>query len=1092
MNKAALKPTDSDQAIDANIQVVVRCRDVAEKVSHAYPKVEMPPDLGQYVRTRNSASETKMYSFDGVFGPRATQEQIYEKMASPILEEVMQGFSCTIFAYGQTGTGKTYTMQGDLGLPNPQANNGDVLNGDPLTCLQVPTNAGLIPRSLHNLFYILNRRSVEYKVHISYVELYNEVLVDLLSSEDFVDGAGLTIIGPGQDKSVFIPNLTKIRVRKSKEAMDLLKDGIQRRKVAATRCNKESSRSHAIFTIHVEITERDETGIGQVIHKSGKLNLVDLAGSENVGQSGADARETGSINKSLLALGRVISAVAAKSPHVPYRTSKLTQMLSDSLGGNTRACMIATINTSQQSFVETVKTLKYADQAKGVCNKITANTSVVRADLIDNMQKEIDGLRDELNAARDCQGFYMTTEAYKGLTEGAAEARIQAEEWKLRVDLLESEIAKSRALAEQHTASISQLECDNVAAAEALRESLAQQTQLVEQLRVESLFTRAHAYHEHELGVTARQLCSGLAQSRSEGEQLYARAMRLADREQRNVEAATRVSSQAQADAQQVLARADALGARAANHVSALLSALQSRIGADFDRSLTVHVDAHTSKLRAELQRVAETSRDEGESKAKMIGAALDATDLLSAGLRSAVETAVTDIGATCAALVADAQAYQLQTGEQLRASAAAVRQILDTAQADSDRALREAQAKSERLIEQIRAESLEMQQRSAGDIAALQRQVEELRAEELKADEADMQAIALMLAQRRQRSAAASSAILARATANSDARNTLAQAQVDRSDEAAQAQTLAARVWHAGTCAAHNAAVQGMEADASTADTSTSDLVRSIAGHCSVMRACLDSASQAAIDSCSETATKLVGVRQKVEAMSKAGETAVQLASSAAAHAADSFAGLLSDAFSACTSARDEVTSMAQAQAVDFGSSIAALSSDITGIATAVQRGLAEGVLTLESSEPAPSPPTQPHSVSWNVTRSHDAILALYPANEHADRLDWTGEPATDGEPTDIEPMDVVGPTTPRKRPSESDILPPADSTAQRPVRRPRTRLTLDCSDPVTADENDPPPLTIPTPPSEADAKPNAKQVSGIPMPRRTRRVRN
>ncbi|KAJ2024875.1 Kinesin- motor protein [Coemansia sp. S85] len=1062
-----------------------------EKVLHAYPKVEIPSDLGQYVRTRNSASDTKTYSFDGVFGPRATQEQIYEKMASPILEEVMQGFSCTIFAYGQTGTGKTYTMQGDLGPPNPQTSNGDVLNGDPLTCLQVPTNAGLIPRSLHNLFYILNRRSVEYKVHISYVELYNEDLIDLLSSEDHVDGAGLTIIGPGHDKSVFIPNLTKIRVRKSKGAMDLLRAGSRKRTVAATGCNKESSRSHAIFTIHVEITERDESGSGQVIHKSGKLNLVDLAGSENVGQSGADARETGSINKSLLALGRVITAVAAKSPHVPYRTSKLTQMLSDSLGGNTRACMIATINTSQQSFVETVKTLKYADQAKGVCNKITANTSVVRADLIDNMQKEIDGLRDELNAARDCQGFYMTTEAYKGLTEGAVEARTQAEEWKLRVDLLESEIAKSRALAEQHTASISQLERDNAAAAETLRESLAQQTQLAEQLRVESLFTRAHAHHERELGVAARQLCSNLAQSHSEGEQLYARALRLADREQRNVDAAIRVSSQAQADAEQVLAQANALGARAADHVSALLKALQSRIGADFDRLMAVHVDAHTSQLRTELQRVAETCQDEGESKARMIGAALDAADLLSAGLRGAVGAAATEIGTTCAALAADAQAYQLQMSGQLRASAAAVRQILDTAQADSDRALREAQAESERLVEKIRAESLEMQQRSAGDIAALRQQVEELKAEELRADEADMQAIALMLAQRRQRSAAASSALLACVAANSDARNTLAQAQVDSSGEVAQAQVVAARTWLAGTCAAHSAAAQRMEADASTADESANALVSGVAGHCSAVRARLDSVSQAAADLHSETATKLVSVRQEAEAMSKAGASAVQLASSAATHAADRFAGLLGEAYSACTSARDEVTGMAQAQAVDFGSSIAALSSDITGIAAAVQRGLAEGVQTLDPSDLAPNPPTQCHSVLWNVTRPHDAILALYPANEHAERLDWTGEPATDGEPTDGEPMDVVGPTTPRKRPSESDVAPPADSTAQRPVRRPRTRMTLDCSDPVTADENEAP-VTIPTPPSEGDTRPNGRQVSGIPVPRRTRRVRN
>ncbi|KAJ2352213.1 hypothetical protein GGH92_001388, partial [Coemansia sp. RSA 2673] len=742
-------------------------RDVPGKCSD-YPKLEVPSGFGLDVHTTNSkSSATLTYNFDGVFGPRTTQEQIYEKVASPILEEVMQGYSCTIFAYGQTGTGKTYTMQGDLESANLETSNGGVVKGDPLASLQVSTNAGLIPRTLHNLFYILDKQSADYKVHVSYVELYNEELVDLLSSGNSGKGAGIKLLDSGQDKGMFILNLTEVRVLKAKDAMDLLEDGTQRRKVAATRCNKESSRSHAIFTISVKITERDETGDGQVIEKLGKLNLVDLAGSENVGRSGADARETSSINKSLLALGQVIAAVAKRSPHVPYRDSKLTQMLRDSLGGHTRACMIATIDTSQQSFPETVKTLKYASQAKDVRNKPIANKCVVRADIVDSLQKEIDKLRFDLKAARDGEGFYLTSDTYKALTEGAALANTQAEGWKLRVDLLETEILKSRADAELQTTRIDQLERNNVAAAEALQESLAQQERLVEQLKAESLLTRAHAYHEQELGITARQLRTDLAESRSEGELLHDKTMRLADREQRNVEAATRVSHQAQADAEQVLAQADALGARAANHVGSLLAALQSRIGEDFDRSLAAHVDTHTLKLRAELERVAETYHGESESKAGLIGVALEAADTLSAGLRSAVEAAAAEIDSACVALAAGAQTYQLQLSEQLRSSAAAVRRILDTAQADSDTMLREAQAQSEQLIKQIRTESLELQQRSASDVAALQRQVEELQAEELKADESDMLVIAQMLAQRRKRGAAMSSVILERATAS-------------------------------------------------------------------------------------------------------------------------------------------------------------------------------------------------------------------------------------------------------------------------------------------------------------------------------------
>ncbi|KAJ2840812.1 Kinesin- motor protein [Coemansia sp. 'formosensis'] len=1067
-------------------------RDIPEKRASEYPKVAVAPDFGLDVSTKGTKlSGTTTYNFDGVFGPRATQEQIYEKIASPILEEVMQGYSCTIFAYGQTGTGKTHTMQGDLESANSENGNGDVVTGDPLASLQLSANAGLIPRTLYNLFYILDKQSADYKVHVSYVELYNENLVDLLSSGGTGKSASLTIIGPGPDRGIVIQNLTKIRVRKTKEALSLLKDGIQRRKVAATRCNKESSRSHAIFTISVDITERDETGSGQVIQKLGKLNLVDLAGSENVGHSGADARETSSINKSLLALGQVITAVTTKNrQHVPYRDSKLTHMLMDSLGGNTRACMIATINTSQQSFAETGKTLNYANQAKGVCNKLVANTSVVRADLVDKMQKEIDKLNSELHAARDGEGFYMTTDTYTALTEGAAEARAHAEEWKLRVDLWEAEVAKSRADAELQAARIDQLERSNTAADAALRESLAQQERLAEQLRAESLFTRAHAYHERELGVAARQLRDDIAESRAEGAELHAKTVRLAEREQRNVDAATRVSRQAQADAEHVLAHADALGARAADHVGALLAALQARIEANFDRSLAAHVDTHTATLRTELARVAETYHGESESKAEMMGAALDAADALSAGLRGAVENAAAEIGSACVALAADAQAYQLQLSEQLRASAAAVRQILDTAQADSDAALREAEARSEQLIGQIRAESLELQQRSASDVAALQRQMDELHAKELAADEADMQAIAQMLALRRKRTAAMSSAIIEHATASADTRDTLARTQADRSDDAAQARAAAARVLHAGACAAHSAAVQRMEAGAAAADASTAALVRVVVDHHDVARARIAAASQAAADAQSESATKLAGVRREVDAMRNMGAAAVRLASDAGMQSAGRFAGLLGEAASACTAARDEVAGMAQAQAVDFASSIAALSADITGIAATVQQGLSEGVQALEPTGHSPSPLAAPRSPAlWNVTRPHDVILALYSANENAELLDWTGEPVClHAEPMGAEPMDVVEPTTPRKRPSESIMSPRADSTAQRPVRRPRTRMTLDCSDSTTADDENEPPMAIPTPPSE----PDVKQVSGIPMPRRTRRARN
>lgn len=278
----------------------------------------------------------RTYPFDLVFGPEADQAMIYHDVVSPMLEEVITGYNCTLFAYGQTGTGKTYvpqnrfylhahlfqryTMIGDLN-PTPMGNPSP--------------DAGMIPRTLFRLFHALETSKLDYSVKISYVELYNEELRDLLANEfappsgstqpmgiGAKDKAaeGLKIFDEASKKGVFIQGLEEIAVKDCKHALALLTKGSERRQIAATRFNDHSSRSHSIFSIIVHVKET--SNVGDDLLKVGKLNLVDLAGSENIGRSGAEnkrAREAGMINQSLLTLGRVINALVDSAQHVPYR-----------------------------------------------------------------------------------------------------------------------------------------------------------------------------------------------------------------------------------------------------------------------------------------------------------------------------------------------------------------------------------------------------------------------------------------------------------------------------------------------------------------------------------------------------------------------------------------------------------------------------------------------------------------------------------------------------------------------------------------------------------------------------------------------------
>lgn len=347
-----------------------------------------------------------------------------------MLEQVLAGFNCTIFAYGQTGTGKTYTMSGDIS-----------------DTLPLPDDAGIIPRVLHALFARLDGAgadsAAENSVKVSFIELYNEELRDLLSADDSVklrmyEDNNRQSKGSGHGSATLVQGMEEAHITSASKGIQLLREGSHKRQVAATKCNDLSSRSHTVFTITVFIKRTSETGEDFV--STGKLNLVDLAGSENIQRSGAEnkhAAEAGLINKSLLTLGRVINALVDKRGHIPYRESKLTRLLQDSLGGRTKTCIIATLSPAKSNLEETISTLDYAFRAKNIKNKPQVNAAVPKKTLLKEFTVEIEKLKSILVATRQRNGIYLPQENYDEMVTERESRRILCEEMRDKIETME-------------------------------------------------------------------------------------------------------------------------------------------------------------------------------------------------------------------------------------------------------------------------------------------------------------------------------------------------------------------------------------------------------------------------------------------------------------------------------------------------------------------------------------------------------------------------------------------------------------------------------------------------------------------------------
>jgi kinesin family protein 15 len=307
------------------------------------------------------------FNFDNISGQECGQEDIFDEIGQPACEAFLDGYNAAVFAYGQTGSGKTYTMYGE------------------------GVNTGIIPRSLTFVFNAIDeyrRLGQVVTCSLSLIEIYNEQVVDLLSNSK--------VLQLREDTgAVYLEGVSSVLVDRCEQAMNILVKGSERRTVGSTNANASSSRSHSVLTLTLRIEEYVDQ---KKRTKMSSYHLIDLAGSERQRtskSSGVRLKEAVHINRSLSALGNVIMALAEGSKHVPYRDSKLTFLLRDSIGGNSKTYMIANINPSDRCTWETVSTLRFASFAKKSSHSVARNVTN-RSITLDDLKKEISRLKNLL------------------------------------------------------------------------------------------------------------------------------------------------------------------------------------------------------------------------------------------------------------------------------------------------------------------------------------------------------------------------------------------------------------------------------------------------------------------------------------------------------------------------------------------------------------------------------------------------------------------------------------------------------------------------------------------------------------------------
>ncbi|KAL7596877.1 kinesin-like protein KIN-12B isoform X1 [Lactuca sativa] len=364
---------------DTGVKVIVRMR---------------PPNTneeeGEVIVQKTSGDSLSIlgqtFTFDSVADASSTQVDIFQFVGAPLVENCIAGFNSSVFAYGQTGSGKTYTIWGP----------SNALLEEELSSDQ----QGLTPRVFERLFFRMNEeqnkhadKQLMYQCRCSFLEIYNEQITDLL------DPVQRNLqIREDTKTGVYVENLTEESVCSLKDVTKLLKKGLSNRRTGATSINMESSRSHSVFTCVVESRCKSKDGLSSL--KTSRINLVDLAGSErqkSTGAAGERLKEAGNINRSLSQLGNLINILAevsqtGKQRHIPYRDSKLTFLLQESLGGNAKLAMVCAISPSESCKSETFSTLRFAKRAKAIKNKAVVN---------EQMQEDVNTLREVIRQLKD-------------------------------------------------------------------------------------------------------------------------------------------------------------------------------------------------------------------------------------------------------------------------------------------------------------------------------------------------------------------------------------------------------------------------------------------------------------------------------------------------------------------------------------------------------------------------------------------------------------------------------------------------------------------------------------------------------------------
>ncbi|XP_052883208.1 kinesin-like protein KIN-7K, chloroplastic isoform X3 [Gossypium arboreum] len=357
---------DADRSKE-NVTVTVRFRPLSPREIRLGEEIAWYADGETIVRNEHNPSIA--YAYDRVFGPTTTTRHVYDVAAQHVVSGAMEGINGTIFAYGVTSSGKTHTMHGDQRSP------------------------GIIPLAVKDAFSIIQETpNREFLLRVSYLEIYNEVVNDLLNPA----GQNLRIREDAQ--GTFVEGVKEEVVLSPAHALSLIAAGEEHRHVGSTNFNLLSSRSHTIFTLTIESSSCGENNEGEAVNLS-QLNLIDLAGSESskAETTGIRRKEGSYINKSLLTLGTVISKLTdGRATHIPYRDSKLTRLLQSSLSGHGRVSLICTVTPSSSNTEETHNTLKFAHRAKHIEIQAAQNKIIDEKSLIKKYQNEIRSLKEEL------------------------------------------------------------------------------------------------------------------------------------------------------------------------------------------------------------------------------------------------------------------------------------------------------------------------------------------------------------------------------------------------------------------------------------------------------------------------------------------------------------------------------------------------------------------------------------------------------------------------------------------------------------------------------------------------------------------------